>query len=93
MILHDPTDTETIFADAVARETLRIARDFLLGLTMPVEKVSPFILHLMYNVSAMRMEGIGPRSASEDLVTLRKALMIFDTRWKAAGKLFVYKPV
>jgi hypothetical protein len=73
----------------VMRDTLRVGRDFLSGCSNPAERVSPFMFHLMYNVSVILMEDnqhIANEEYSEHLDILKKTMSVLDTRWKAGGK-------
>jgi hypothetical protein len=89
LILRDSREADKIIMEDVMRETLRIGREFLSGRSKSPEKVSPFMFHLLYNVSTILMEDnqhIENIKSSEHLGILRTTMNALDARWKAGGK-------
>ncbi|OAG42371.1 hypothetical protein AYO21_03247 [Fonsecaea monophora] len=61
---------------------------FLQGNALPVEMVTPFVLHWQYRAAAFYVRMVRERSNSDharSLETLKMGLRRLDTRWKIAG--------
>ncbi|RFU31126.1 hypothetical protein B7463_g5209, partial [Scytalidium lignicola] len=91
LILGDPEtvpSSENSIIEAIAKVACQIAKDFLLGLIVPLEKISPFMLHLIYHSAVIYME-INQETRSDEsaqaLNHLKKTLRVVEKRWKAAG--------
>jgi hypothetical protein len=83
--------------EAASQEAANVARTFLMRPAVPVEEisVSPFMLHLFYQASAIYLESnqeAVTEVSSEALVVLKKILNVLDARWKAAGKHSAVRP-
>jgi len=73
---------------SIAKETARISKDFVAGLTIPVGYVSPFMPHTMYRASVIYMEmtqEVQSEASTQALLALKQALRVLEARWKVAG--------
>ena len=72
-------------ADAITRLCAR----FLNELAAPPEKISPFLLHLLYQVLLIQRESYRTTASEKSLEAVelvKGALGSLDTRWRAAGE-------
>ncbi|KAE9366738.1 hypothetical protein N431DRAFT_384656 [Stipitochalara longipes BDJ] len=72
----------------IAKEMARVSNDFVSGLGMHAEYISPFMLHLTYSsiVLYMEMNQETYNDASmQALIALKQSLQVLESRWNAAG--------
>jgi hypothetical protein len=82
--------------EEASKKMLVIASNFINDLTLPVEEVTPFVLHWLYYSAAtyIRINRVVQTEESTfALKILKQALQKLDTRWKVAGQIHFHSPI
>lgn len=81
-------DYPTVAPEVISRESARMSQSFLPGGFIPMEEVSPFILHLLYS-GCIILSNLQREYKVEDtksLTLLQEALRVLTHRWLASRK-------